>query len=58
MNRTREWALVKGGEIIRVVTTSRSLPELKKTYPDYQVSDLYNLPSMIQRNYRYWEDRP
>lgn len=54
----REWALLKGGAIVNVVTTSAAKSEVEKLHPDYQVADLYSLPSNVQENYQYWNERP
>jgi hypothetical protein len=53
-----EWALLKGGHIVNVVTTRRSRDEVASIHPDCEVADLYSLPSEVQRSYRYWDERP
>jgi hypothetical protein len=53
-----EWALLREGRIINVVTTSATITTVREWHPNYQVRDLYSLPAEVQRAYRYWDDRP
>lgn len=53
-----EWALLKDGQIVDVITTVGSRGEVAKQYPNFQVVDLYSLSSTVQKRYRYWTQRP
>lgn len=55
----REWALVRNGYIVNVVTTSKSRREVEQSYPGYQVKDLYaECSRSMQESYQYWNERP
>ena len=53
-----EWALLKDGQIVDVITTVGTKSEVAKQYPDFEVADLYSLSSTVQKRYRYWNQRP
>lgn len=53
-----EFALMKNGAIVKVVTTFRTQTEIQKMHPDCEVADLYSLPKHVQENYQYFRDRP
>lgn len=53
-----EWALLKNGQITDVITTVSTRSEIQRQYPDFQVADIYSLPAHVQKQYRYWFDRP
>ncbi len=53
-----EWAILKNGEIVDVVTTGLSRSEMQRKYPNYQIEDIYGLPSDVQQRYQYWDERP
>jgi len=53
-----EWALLKDGQIIDVITTVGTKSEVHKQYPQYEVADLYSLPTTVQQRYRFWDERP
>ena len=53
-----EWALLKDGQIVDVITTVGSKTEVAQQYPDFQVADIYSLPSTVQKRYRHWKQRP
>lgn len=53
-----EWALVKNGNIVRVITTAMGASQMQKNYPDHEVVDIYSLPPDVQERYQYWRERP
>lgn len=53
-----EYALMRGMTIITAVTSSRSLDEMRRRYPDYAVKVLDTLPPDVLANYPYWRERP
>lgn len=53
-----EWALVKNGNIARVITTAMGASQVQKNYPDHEVVDIYSLPPDVQERYQYWRERP
>lgn len=53
-----EWALLKDGQIVDVITTVGTKSEVQKWYPQYEVADLYSLSDAIQKAYRHWRERP
>jgi hypothetical protein len=57
-NAMNEWALLKDGHIVDVITTVATRSEVAKQYPGHQVADLHGLPPTVQKRYRYWDGRP
>lgn len=59
---TQEWAILKGGEIINVCTTSSraSAQEAADHMVNgpYTVELLDSLPDRVKQAYRYWDERP
>jgi hypothetical protein len=53
-----EWALLRNGRIVNVVTTNCSKTEVEQHYPSCVVRDLYSLPSSVLEQYEYWSTRP
>lgn len=53
-----EWALLRNGRIVNVVTTAHGIEQVRDTFPDYEVADLWSLPSTTQEAYQYWNERP
>lgn len=53
-----EWALLRDGQIIDVITTVSAKSEVQKQYPQCEVADLHSLSDATQKAYRYWNERP
>ena len=53
-----QFALLSNGAITNVVATNRTKAEVEKLHPDYQVADLWALPSNVQEAYQFWNERP
>ena len=53
-----EYALLRGGEIEKVVTTTRPYSELRARNPEYEVIPLERVPLAVKRRYRFWGERP
>lgn len=53
-----EWALLRSGWIVKVITTAQTRSQVSKRYPMYQVVDIYTLPSHVQDAYPFWRQRP
>jgi len=53
-----EWALLRNGKIVNVVTTYANLEEMQKSYPGYVIKDIYTLPDSVLQKYQYWNERP
>lgn len=53
-----EWAMIKGGEIINVVTTERKLATLKLDHPGVAFVPLDQVSPAVLQSYRYWTERP
>jgi hypothetical protein len=53
-----EWALLKDGRIVNVVTTNRCKRHMQERFPDYEITELYRLPDDVKQRYRYWSERP
>lgn len=52
------WALLKSGKIVNTVTTNSGIRHMQAHYPDYEVADIYTLPTDVQQAYQYWNERP
>jgi hypothetical protein len=55
---SHEWALLKNGQIVNVVTTTACKRDIQKRYPTHEVAWLYGLPAEVRWAYRYWDERP
>jgi hypothetical protein len=55
---SREWALLKNGRIVNVVTTTMCKRRMQERYPDYEVAWLYSLPDEVKQQYQHWNERP
>jgi len=53
-----EWAIMKEGHVVNVITTVQSRQETQQQFPDYEIADIYSLPSHQQKQYEHWFDRP
>ena len=52
------WALLKNGKIVNTITTSSGIKHMQEHYPDFEIKDIYSLPSNVQEAYQYWNERP
>lgn len=53
-----EYALLRGGEVITIITTARSQGELAADEPSYDVRPVSEVPLAVLERYRYWNERP
>jgi hypothetical protein len=53
-----EWAVVKDGHIVNVITTRHPKRDLQQRYPAYEIVALADLPAKVLKDYRFWDERP
>lgn len=53
-----EYAVLEGGEIVNVVTTSGGRMRAQELFPNSTVVPLDSLPLDVKRRYRFWNERP
>lgn len=53
-----EYAILSGGEIVNVSSTSAPIDEVKKRFPNHTVKPLDSVPLAVKQRYRYWNERP
>lgn len=54
----RDYALLRNGEIFNILTSPRSLEQIRENYWDYDVEPVEYLSRDVLARYRYWEERP
>jgi hypothetical protein len=54
----QEWAMVRDGQIVNVVTTERKLSALKLGPPGVAFVPLSKVDQKMLEAYRYWDERP
>lgn len=50
--------LLASGEVQHLVTTGRTLDEVKKSFPDHKVVLVSDVPLSVLERYQYWSNRP
>lgn len=53
-----EWALLQGGEVKTIITTSKDQATMTADYPSYEARPLGEVPLAVLERYRYWGERP
>jgi hypothetical protein len=53
-----EWALLKGGRIVNVVTTTKCKRHMMECHPGHEVQSLYGLPPDVLEAYEFYRERP
>lgn len=53
-----EWALLRNGRIVNVVTTDATQGEMRAMYPGYVIRNIYTLSDTVLNEYQYWNERP
>ena len=54
-----EYALLSdSGTVTSIVTSRKTLTEMRESYPDQTVKYVNTVPLNILQQYRYWNERP
>lgn len=54
-----EYALLSdSGTVTSIVTSRKTLTEMRESYPDKRVEYVNTVPLNILQRYRYWNERP
>jgi hypothetical protein len=53
-----EYALMRDGLVHKVVTTTGTESDVRRSHPDYQVKDVRDIPTNVLERYEYWSERP
>lgn len=52
-----QWALLKDGAIVNVVTTTICKRHLMEQFPGHEVKSLYSLPTDVLEAYEFYRER-
>lgn len=52
-----EYVLIKNGQVQNIVTTSRSLAYMARTFLWCEVRPINEVSELMLREYRYWNER-